>query len=161
MQGTTLPAFLPPALAEAARAVATAAPPLAVGASSMMPTACSSSSGNGLLVPIAPSELAHYRAIFLTAEPQRGGGVSGEVGVRVFAPSGLPKEELARIWQLADLDADGTLTLEEFVIAMHLMRRRVAGHELPDTLPSVLRPPYSWGAAAKAADTWTHYQNLT
>ena len=70
--------------------------------------------------PIASVDLAHYRAIFLTAETPRGAGVSGQVGVRVFAQSHLPTEELARIWELADLDADGRLSLDEFCIAIRL-----------------------------------------
>ena len=41
--------------------------------------------------------------------------------------SQLPDDELAAIWELADLDADGRLLLDEFAIAMHLVTRRRAG----------------------------------
>lgn len=37
--------------------------------------------------PMAPSELAHYRAVFLAAEPARGGGLGGEAAARVLAKS--------------------------------------------------------------------------
>ena len=103
--------------------------------------------------PIASVDLAHYRAIFLTAETPRGAGVSGQVGVRVFAQSHLPTEELARIWELADLDADGRLSLDEFCIAMHLVTRRVAGDSIPNRLPSALLPPFAWDDAARVADS--------
>ena len=33
---------------------------------------------------MSASELAHYRAIFLAAEGERGAGVTRETGVRVF-----------------------------------------------------------------------------
>ena len=42
------------------------------------------------------------------------------------------------IWELANLDADGRLTLEEFAIAMHLVTRRLAGDALLHVLPPSL-----------------------
>ena len=67
-----------------------------------------------------------------------------------------PLEELWRIaktwveqihmWQespLSDVDADGFLSKDEFVLAMHLTNARVKGGlPLPDVLPDELRPPY-------------------
>ena len=64
----------------------------------------------------------------------------------------MPEDELAQIWELADLDGDGKLHLDEWAIAMHLVSRRVAGDPLPATLPSSLRPPFAWEAAAKVTD---------
>lgn len=43
----------------------------------------------------------------------------------------LPPEDLAVIWMLADQDCDGALNESEFAKAMHLIRLRLAGHELP------------------------------
>lgn len=34
--------------------------------------------------------------------------------------TGLPEPILAQIWNLSDVDKDGKLTQEEFVLAMHL-----------------------------------------
>ena len=42
--------------------------------------------------------------------------------------------------ELADIDKDGRLSLEEFAIAMHLVQKAKSGLMLPKTLPIDLRP---------------------
>jgi hypothetical protein len=115
-------------------------PPLAFAAGTSLP-------------PIAPHDLAHYRAVYLASEPSRGGGIDGEVGARVLAQSGLPQQDLGRVWDLADLDQDGRLDLDEFAIAMHLCTRRLAGDPLPAVLPPSLHPPFPWLSAQLASDS--------
>jgi hypothetical protein len=157
--GQPLPSRLPPVLELIARgraqpiATATARfgafeptdggrspPPLAFAAGTSLP-------------PIAPHDLAHYRAVYLASEPSRGGGIDGEVGARVLAQSGLPQQDLGRVWDLADLDQDGRLDLDEFAIAMHLCTRRLAGDPLPAVLPPSLHPPFPWLSAQLASDS--------
>ena len=41
--------------------------------------------------------------------------------------TGLPQTILAKIWQLSDIDNDGKLSQEEFVLAMHLCDTSKAG----------------------------------
>lgn len=65
----------------------------------------------------------------------------------------MPEDELAQIWELADLDGDGKLHLDEWAIAMHLVSRRVAGDPLPATLPSSLRPASSASRSSVGAGT--------
>lgn len=48
--------------------------------------------------------------------------------------------ELSRIWQLADIDRDGQLALDEFCTAMHLVVLRRNGIHLPAQLPPQLLP---------------------
>ena len=55
--------------------------------------------------------------------------------------SNLPSKVLGKIWKLADTDADNMLDGDEFALAMHLIKIKVAGHDLPDTLPHHLVPP--------------------
>ena len=55
--------------------------------------------------------------------------------------SNLPNKVLGKIWKLADTDSDGMLDNEEFALAMHLIKVKVAGHEIPDDLPKHLIPP--------------------
>lgn len=56
--------------------------------------------------------------------------------------SGLPADVISQIWRLADVDGDGLLDGEEFVLAMHLTNAKVkAGIPLPQTLPAELVPP--------------------
>lgn len=42
---------------------------------------------------------------------------------------------------LADVDKDGQLRAEEFILAMHLVDMAKTGHPLPLTLPQDLIPP--------------------
>ena len=58
----------------------------------------------------------------------------------VFAKTGLHTGTLAKIWQLADLDKDGRLSCEEFVVAMHLAEKVKSGLPLPRVLPAELYP---------------------
>lgn len=64
----------------------------------------------------------------------------GNIAKEFFERSRLPTSELSQIWNLADVNHDGALSLAEFCTAMHLVVLRVNGFELPDTLPSQLQP---------------------
>lgn len=43
--------------------------------------------------------------------------------------TGLPEPMLAQIWNLSDIDKDGRLTQEEFVLAMHLTDTARSGNK--------------------------------
>eukprot|EP00435_Cladocopium_sp_Y103_P055755 s615_g18.t1 len=58
----------------------------------------------------------------------------------VLESSGLPLNDLAKIWDLADVGDDGKLSLGEFLCAMSLSARRREGRELPQSLPDELLP---------------------
>ncbi|KAF8749948.1 Pleckstrin homology domain, partial [Rhizoctonia solani] len=66
--------------------------------------------------------------------------ISGQVALEVFGQSGLSREDLAKIWTLADGDNRGKLNLAEFHVAMGLIFRRLNGNEIPDVLPPELVP---------------------
>lgn len=55
--------------------------------------------------------------------------------------SKLPNSVLGKIWKLSDIDKDGFLDDEEFALAMHLIRVKIDGHDLPTELPAHLVPP--------------------
>lgn len=55
--------------------------------------------------------------------------------------SKLPFDMLGKIWDLADLDKDGSLNRHEFMIAMHLVYKALEKHTIPSTLPPELMPP--------------------
>ena len=95
---------------------------------------------------MSADEKAKYDGVFHTMlRSSAGSYVEGDTARRFLCRSNLPTEELARIWELADLDADGRLTRQEFAIAMHLVTRRVAGYSIPATVPpsllGVVSPP--------------------
>jgi hypothetical protein len=49
------------------------------------------------------------------------GFIGGDVAIEVFGQSGLPKEDLMRVWTLADPGNRGKLDKDEFAVAMHLV----------------------------------------
>ena len=98
------------------------------------------STGGDWLVTL--QEKAQFDSIFATVDTSRAGLLSGEKAVEFFMQAQLPEETLAQIWDLADIDADGQLTRDEFAVAMHLVRQVRSGREpLPQTLPPALVPP--------------------
>ncbi|XP_050392652.1 ralBP1-associated Eps domain-containing protein 1 isoform X3 [Patella vulgata] len=82
----------------------------------------------------------YYIKQFKTMEPDLSGMISGPVAKEFFEKSKLPVSELSKIWQLSDLNCDGALSLEEFIIAMHLVVLRRNDIDLPERLPLSLMP---------------------
>lgn len=89
---------------------------------------------------IPPDARARYDAQFMQMHPI-GGCITGEQAKKLFLQSGLPSAALAKIWSLADMDADGKINRHEFAVALHLIQLRLKGVELPATLPPSLWPP--------------------
>ncbi|KAF8626191.1 hypothetical protein AX15_005071 [Amanita polypyramis BW_CC] len=69
------------------------------------------------------------------------GYIEGDVAVPFMLKSNLPEEDLARIWDLADLDNNGRLTRDGFAVVLHLIQKRLSRQELPAVLPPSLIPP--------------------
>ncbi|KAJ8922264.1 hypothetical protein NQ315_004202 [Exocentrus adspersus] len=61
-----------------------------------------------------------YTQIFNTTDRARSGYLSGAQARNVMVQTKLPQNILAQIWALSDMDSDGRLGCEEFVLAMHL-----------------------------------------
>ena len=60
--------------------------------------------------------------------------------------SKLPSKVLTRIWGLSDIDRDGMLDLEEFLLAMYLVATKLNNpQEVPNELPKHLIPPSKRG----------------
>ncbi|XP_035731280.1 intersectin-1-like isoform X5 [Vespa mandarinia] len=82
-----------------------------------------------------------YTQLFNTWDRTRSGFLSGPQARNIMVQSQLPQSILARIWSLADMDSDGRLGCDEFVLAMHLCDLAKAGEQIPSTLPLELIPP--------------------
>lgn len=80
-----------------------------------------------------------YAPSFFQLGP-RDGKASGTEIKPVLMQSGLPTDQLAHIWRLADFDNDGYMDLDEFSIAMHLIKAVQNGAQLPEKLPATLLP---------------------
>lgn len=61
--------------------------------------------------------------------------LDGKSARLVLEKSGLPLKQLAHIWELSDVDRDGNLMKDEFILAMHLVSRVKQGLSVPDDLP--------------------------
>ena len=55
--------------------------------------------------------------------------------------SKLQNNVLGKIWKLSDVDKDGMLDSDEFALAMHLIKIKMEGNDLPSKLPEHLIPP--------------------
>ncbi|XP_063920516.1 intersectin-1 isoform X2 [Zophobas morio] len=82
-----------------------------------------------------------YTQIFNTTDRTRSGFLSGAQARNVMVQTKLPQSILAQIWGLSDMDADGRLGCEEFVLAMHLCEQSQLGNPPPAKLPPDLIPP--------------------
>nr|CAI5824868.1 unnamed protein product [Callosobruchus analis] len=82
-----------------------------------------------------------YTQLFNSTDRQRSGYLSGAQARNIMVQTKLPQNILAEIWALSDMDADGRLGCEEFVLAMHLCERAQAGTPPPTRLPPDLIPP--------------------
>lgn len=90
---------------------------------------------------ISSTDKARYDGFFDSLDDQHAGYVDGGVVVPFFLQSGLDEATLAHVWDLADITQDGTLSRDEFAVAMHLINEKMTGKALPEQLPSALLPP--------------------
>ncbi|XP_077409636.1 intersectin-2-like isoform X2 [Vanacampus margaritifer] len=82
-----------------------------------------------------------YRQQFNTLDKLMSGYLSGPQVRNALIASNLTQTQLATIWNLADVDKDGQLRADEFILAMHLVDTAKTGCPLPLTLPQDLIPP--------------------
>ncbi|KAG7207393.1 hypothetical protein KM043_009047 [Ampulex compressa] len=82
-----------------------------------------------------------YTQLFNTWDRTRSGFLSGPQARNIMVQSQLSQPILAQIWTLADMDSDGRLGCDEFVLAMHLCNLARSGEQIPTALPLELIPP--------------------
>ncbi|KAG7452893.1 uncharacterized protein BT62DRAFT_879116 [Guyanagaster necrorhizus] len=90
---------------------------------------------------ITPAEKANSDKFFDNLDSQRRGYIEGDVTVPFMLESQLGEEDLARVWDLADINNDGRLTRDGFAVALYLIKKKLAGIDVPITLPPTLVPP--------------------
>ena len=91
---------------------------------------------------VPPQEKVQYDAQFARLDTNKQGYVGGEQAVGFFSNSRLSENDLAQIWDLADITQSGQLNQDEFAVAMHLIRQQLNSKgTLPMTLPHNLVPP--------------------
>ncbi|XP_068150502.1 intersectin-1 isoform X1 [Drosophila tropicalis] len=82
-----------------------------------------------------------YTQVFNANDRTRSGYLTGAQARGVLVQSKLPQVTLAQIWTLSDIDGDGRLNCEEFILAMFLCEKAMAGEKIPVTLPLDWVPP--------------------
>ncbi|XP_028848182.1 intersectin-1-like [Denticeps clupeoides] len=98
---------------------------------------------------VPQSSRLKYRQLFNSHDKLMIGHLTGAQARAVLMQSNLPQSQLATIWDLCDVDKDGRLAGEEFILAMHLIDMAMTGQPLPHTLSSDLIPPtFRKGSAA-------------
>ncbi|XP_058612265.1 intersectin-2a isoform X2 [Onychostoma macrolepis] len=90
---------------------------------------------------VPQSSRLKYRQQFNSLDKLMSGYLSGPQVRNALIASNLTQTQLATIWALADVDRDGQLRAEEFILAMHLVDMAKTGRPLPLTLPPDLVPP--------------------
>ncbi|KAF5391940.1 hypothetical protein D9757_001685 [Collybiopsis confluens] len=90
---------------------------------------------------VTGNEKAQSDGYFETLDTTKQGFIEGDIAVPFMLESKLPGEILAQVWDLADLNNDGRLTRDGFAVAMHLIQKKLAGGEIPTSLPPSLVPP--------------------
>ncbi|XP_030569047.1 intersectin-1 isoform X2 [Drosophila novamexicana] len=82
-----------------------------------------------------------YTQVFNANDRTRSGYLTGAQARGVLVQSKLPQVTLAQIWTLADVDGDGRLSCDEFILAMFLCEKAMAGEKIPVSLPLDWVPP--------------------
>ncbi|KAF9354706.1 hypothetical protein BGX26_007469, partial [Mortierella sp. AD094] len=91
---------------------------------------------------VTPDEKAKFDRFFDQLDKSGTGLVGGEEAGKFFLNSRLPESVLAQIWDLSDITGSGSLSKDEFAVAMLLINRKNAtGAPIPKTLPLSLVPP--------------------
>ncbi|KAJ5092161.1 hypothetical protein NUU61_007031 [Penicillium alfredii] len=99
-------------------------------------------SGNATVAwAITKEEKKIYDDLFRAWDGFRKGFVGGDTAIEIMGQSGLNRQDLERIWTLADPHNRGRLNMDEFAVAMHMIYRALNGYPVPNRLPPELVPP--------------------
>ena len=111
-------------------------------ASSTMGSAFSQNRGNQQQQWDVTSEAkATSDRFFAQLDQQNRGTIEGDVAVPFMLQSQLDEGTLATIWDLSDIRHEGKLDRDMFAVAMHLINSKLAGKDMPASLPNSLVPP--------------------
>merc|ERR1719367_18049 len=90
---------------------------------------------------IPQQKRVQYMAQFQANDKAKTGFLAAVQARTILLQTGLAQQTLASVWNISDIDKDGKLSVEEFILAMHLCDMGQKGEPLPDPLPIQLVPP--------------------
>eukprot|EP00095_Tigriopus_kingsejongensis_P004984 maker-scaffold96_size378025-snap-gene-2.51 protein:Tk04984 transcript:maker-scaffold96_size378025-snap-gene-2.51-mRNA-1 annotation:"intersectin-1 isoform x2" len=90
---------------------------------------------------IAEGTRSKYSNIFFQMDKSRVGFLGGIQARNTLLQTGLPQNVLAQIWTLSDIDGNGKLSCDEFIVSGYLCDLATKGEPLPGKLPSDIIPP--------------------
>jgi epidermal growth factor receptor substrate 15 len=102
---------------------------------------------------IPQSNKLKYSQRFNTLDKDRNDYLTGQQVRGVMGESQLPAHILAQIWNFADSNKDGYLTIERFCVAMFLIDKVKEGYALPKTIPPELQSYMSRSKTQSPATT--------
>lgn len=91
-----------------------------------------------MFMDLDPTERTKYEAIFTQNMDKATQKVSGQTALGLFTAYGVDRQVLFQIWQLSDMDLDGSLSGAEFLVAMALIKSVLSGRVVPSVVPSTL-----------------------
>lgn len=83
-----------------------------------------------LKVNLKPAERGVYSSLFDVASAGKGSKIDGKEAAAFLQRSGLPKETLREIWEIADQNGEMALTRDNFYIALRLVALAQSGREV-------------------------------
>lgn len=104
----------------------------------------------------SPLQRQQFNSIFDGLDTARTGSLGPEQVANFLKTSRLDQQDLAVIWDLADIENTGTFTKLEFSIALFLVNRRRAGMALPNIVPDSLIASLQMAEASKKAPAPVH-----
>jgi epidermal growth factor receptor substrate 15 len=92
---------------------------------------------------IPDAERQKYTSVFLQlSENDQNAKLSGALVRPILMKSNLDITKLGKIWTLSDIDKDGNLDMDEFIVAMYLVYKSLTdGYDPPESLPQNIVPP--------------------
>jgi hypothetical protein len=90
---------------------------------------------------IPAADRVRYTQMLIACDKNKKGYLTGLEARDILSKSGLSVKILAQIWNLADIDGDGRLIPDEFIVAMHYVAVAKSGKPVPATLPLEIMPP--------------------
>ncbi|GAM18392.1 hypothetical protein SAMD00019534_015670, partial [Acytostelium subglobosum LB1] len=93
-----------------------------------------------IIPPIGNEHRHQYHITYNSITRNDSHKVPGHSARTLFQNAGLSTDCLANIWTQCDLDRDGHLDRDEFILMMHLINAVKSGYSLPAVLPAHLIP---------------------